>query len=185
MFIGFVSFVVVDSGKAEDMKPLPKMWTNQETKLLFFKRINNDKQFNSSKRHQTLWSSISSELLNEQGLNATPKQCENKFKSLKREYKATLDHNNRSGSNVKTFPFYEEFNNLYGYKASWKPGFTLSSTSIPTKDHVIPLSSQVNPPSRSNPNDNPPLSKKKKQVLPFLTGLKIMLSSRRNSSRSS
>ena len=184
MFIGFVSFVVVDSGKAEDMKPLPKMWSNQETKLLFFKRINNDKQLNSSKRHQTLWSSISSELLNEQGLNATPKQCENKFKSLKREYKATLDHNNRFGSNVKTYPFYEEFNNLYGYKASWKPGFTLSSTSKPTKDHVIPLSSQVNPPSRSNPNDNPPLSKKTNQVLPFLTGLKIMLSSRRNSSRS-
>lgn len=54
-------------------------------------------EFQSMKVHRTLWKSIQDKMTKE-GFAVTAKQCENKFKSLKRDYKATVDHNMKSGN---------------------------------------------------------------------------------------
>jgi hypothetical protein len=111
---------------------IPKVWPNKERAMLFSLRAEMEADFQSHKAHSTLWHLISDKL-KEQGCIATSVQCDNKFKSLKREYRVAIDHNQKSGNDKKTCPFYEEFNRLYGFKASTAPAFTMGSINV---DHV-------------------------------------------------
>jgi hypothetical protein len=63
----------------------------------------------------------------EKGIKYTGVQCANKWKSLKRDYTAVIDHNAKSGNEPKKCKFYTELNQLYGNKPSTKPGFCLDS----------------------------------------------------------
>ncbi|XP_021340226.1 uncharacterized protein LOC110441422 isoform X3 [Mizuhopecten yessoensis] len=66
--------------------------------------------------------------MNKKGYKYTPTQCENKFKSLKREYRNTVDHNSKSGNDKKSCPFFSEFQELYGMNASTRPSVAISSS---------------------------------------------------------
>lgn len=53
----------------------------------------------------------------------------NKWKSLKREYKAVIDQNAKTGNNnIKKCKFYEKCKNLYGNKPSTRSDFTMDSS---------------------------------------------------------
>lgn len=109
-------------------KELPKVWNKKETQLLFHARMKLEKEFSEARSHKTLWDKIAKELKSA-GCLVTARQCENKYKSLKREYRATIDHNSRSGNDRKSCAFFEEFSELYGMKAGSRPKFTIGSFS--------------------------------------------------------
>ncbi|XP_060563242.1 uncharacterized protein LOC132722723 [Ruditapes philippinarum] len=103
-------------------------WQPQATQLLVSMRIENDVKFHMQKTHSTLWDEISA-VLKEKGYIFTGKQCSNKWKSLKRDYRAVVDHNSKTGSDKKTCKFFDDFNQLYGNKPSTRPSFTINSGS--------------------------------------------------------
>ena len=96
-------------------------WSKDNTSLLFQLRMEKDSLFKGVKAHSTLWSAIAKEMSGITGLNITGEQCNNKFKSMKRAYIATVDHNKKTGSEPKTCPFFDEFNQILGSEASHTP----------------------------------------------------------------
>lgn len=90
-------------------------------------RIEDDLQFQLSKTHKKLWDRISTKLA-EKGYIYTGTQCQNKWKSVKREYRSVIDHNAKSGNEPKTCKFFDEMNNLYGNKPSTRPQFVLDTS---------------------------------------------------------
>jgi hypothetical protein len=61
-------------------------------------------------------------------IGVTSQQCSNKWKSLKRSYMETIDHNTKTGEAPKSCKYYSELNQLFGNKPSTKPDFTLHSS---------------------------------------------------------
>ena len=51
----------------------------------------------------------------------TGSQCESKFKNLKQNYTRMVDHNNVSGNNKKTCPYFEELSKIFGMTPCVKP----------------------------------------------------------------
>lgn len=105
---------------------MPKCWGREDTAHLVNLRLGMEEDFISPNRHKTLWAKIEKNM-KQAGYEATAKQCDNKFKALKREYKATVDYNSTSGNDRKTCPYFTEFNQMYGMSASVRPTFTLST----------------------------------------------------------
>ncbi|XP_070573584.1 uncharacterized protein [Ptychodera flava] len=93
----------------------PTKWPKGASTTLVQLRLNKDEEFHKHKVHKQLWNEINNEM-KDRGYTFTADQCLNKWKSLKREYKSTVDHNSHTGNNKKTCLFYEEFNRLYGNK---------------------------------------------------------------------
>ena len=56
------------------------------------------------------------------------KQVEQKFKNITKKFRDTKDHNNKSGSDRKTCPFYERMEELLGDRPKVVPRTTVSST---------------------------------------------------------
>ena len=130
------------------------MWNKTDSKLLFEARQALDREFSQARSHKPLWEKIS-EKLQKEGCKVTWKQCENKFKSLKREYRATVDHN-KSGNDRKECPFFDEFNELFGFKAASRPNFTIGSiqgeSQQSSSDEQIPVvaPSKIKPKRKSS-----------------------------------
>lgn len=71
-----------------------------------------EEKFSSGKySHKKIWEEISA-VLAEKGYMITGPQCAAKLRSLKKSYKSVKDHNNRSGSDRRTWQFYEVQENL-------------------------------------------------------------------------
>ena len=84
--------------------------------------------FKQNKTHTTLWNSISNDMEKQGYIGVTSQQCSNKWKSLKRSYMETIDHNTKTGEAPKSCKYYSELNQLFGNKPSTKPDFTLHSS---------------------------------------------------------
>ena len=87
----------------------------------------------------------------EEGIKYTGVQCANKWKSLKREYTAVIDHNAKSGNEPKKCKFYKELNQLYGNKPSTKPDFSFDSMGY-KKSHSTTTSTSDSSSSASIPS---------------------------------
>ena len=61
-------------------------------------------------------------------IGVTSQQCSNKWKSLKRSYMETIDHNTKTREAPKSCKYSSELNQLFGNKPSTKPNFTLHSS---------------------------------------------------------
>ncbi|XP_070552455.1 uncharacterized protein [Ptychodera flava] len=117
----------------------PTKWPKGASTTLVQLRLNKDEEFHKHKVHKQLWNEINNEM-KDRGYTFTADQCLNKWKSLKREYKSTVDHNSHTGNNKKTCLFYEEFNRLYGNKPSTRPDYTIeSSLKAGEGDSVAPV----------------------------------------------
>lgn len=53
-----------------------------------------------------------------------------KFQGLKRTYKATKDHNSKSGNNTRSWTYFDVMDDLLGKKAYINPVATVSSTGL-------------------------------------------------------
>ena len=56
------------------------------------------------------------------GCIVTAKQCENKYKALKMECRATFDHNSKCGHDRQSYTFFNEFSKLHVYMV-WSKQF--------------------------------------------------------------
>ncbi|XP_062606717.1 uncharacterized protein LOC134268476 [Saccostrea cucullata] len=136
-----------------------KVWTTKEAKALFEMRKEYEEKFGSMKCHKTLWAQISSSL-SKAGVVASAMQCSNKWKSLKREYKKTIDHNSHTGNEKKTCQFYEDFNEMYGHRSGTQPEFVMSSRS--TEKECRRKSDSHNDESLESPGPSSTKEKEKK-----------------------
>ncbi|XP_070549002.1 uncharacterized protein [Ptychodera flava] len=71
-------------------------------------------------KNKAVWKEISDKLI-ERNHNYSADSCERKFLNLKAAFTATTDHNNTTGNNRKSCPFYEEFARIYGMSHSVHP----------------------------------------------------------------
>jgi hypothetical protein len=114
------------SAATQDSQKKAMVWTDKTATLLVHIRIERDHLFLQRKGHKALWEDISREML-KNACQCTGEQCSNKWKSIKRLYMETVDHNSKTGNDHKTCKFYEELHALYGNKESTKPSFLIDS----------------------------------------------------------
>ena len=146
-------FGQADTGTTTKQKSTtPKFWTRSEAQLLLTTRLGMEAEFNGSKAHAVLWGKVKDSLLEAGLTNITSVQCSNKFKQMKREWRQILDYNSQTGVEPKTCSFFNEFNEVYGCKASSKPSFTLASatTTTPRERPRTPTEKRPETPSTSS-----------------------------------
>lgn len=103
--------------------------------------------------------------MKEKGYYYTGAQLSNKWKSIKREYKSTVDHNLKSGNSRKTCKFFDQLNNIYDTKPSTKPACVLDSdSSSGTSSNLEESIQDVN--SEQEERTGEPPHKKQKQNTP-------------------
>lgn len=108
-------------------------WPHEAILLLIEEYNIRKDDFNSGKTSQKkIWDAISKKLV-EKGFNVNGPQCMSKFAGLKRTYKATKDHNTKSGNNTKSWVYYDVMNELLGRKPFIEPVATVSSTGLTSK----------------------------------------------------
>lgn len=60
-----------------------------------------------------MWEQIAEAMRSDRGSSFSAKECETKFKNLKRSYTVCVDHNKISGNKPKKFSFFEELQELF------------------------------------------------------------------------
>lgn len=60
-----------------------------------------------TKRHSKIWDTITRDMNKINQIAVTGTQCQSKMNGLKKTYKKVLDHNNISGNNRKSWPYFE------------------------------------------------------------------------------
>ncbi|KAK9891726.1 hypothetical protein WA026_016522 [Henosepilachna vigintioctopunctata] len=103
-------------------------WPHEAILLLLDEYEKRQNDFNSGRiSKKKLWLDISAELKSH-GHNITGPQCLSKFSGMKKTYKKTKDHNNKSGNSAKHWPYLTLMDDLMGDKPSITPVAVCSST---------------------------------------------------------
>ncbi|KYQ49083.1 Putative nuclease HARBI1, partial [Trachymyrmex zeteki] len=105
-------------------------WTHNATVALIYEYKNNMKLFQSSTmRKEMVWKIISTNL-GQKNCHYTPKQCEFKFKNLKKKYHSKIDNMKAtsSGAAAIKFEYFDLFNEIFGHKPNVVPLATASSS---------------------------------------------------------
>lgn len=106
-------------------------WSSDEVKYLISLYEKNRVHFNNPKKtNRSTWATISQELNEAFSTNITWEQCEAKFKNLKKTYKSITDHNNTSGKERKTWPFFDLMDKLFYKDPAIQPLTVTTSGSI-------------------------------------------------------
>ncbi|KAF5274609.1 hypothetical protein FQA39_LY07221 [Lamprigera yunnana] len=74
-----------------------------------------------TKNFKATWDVIGKELSNLLNTEISPKNCENRWKVLDRNYKKWIDNKNSTGRGRKLFEFSKEMDDIYGKKRSINP----------------------------------------------------------------
>lgn len=80
-------------------------------------RLEMEEQFNDVKNNDVIWGQIT-KILNSHNIFVTVLQVIDKWKIFKKTYKKVLDDNSQKGNKETRWKFFEEFNNVYGIRAS-------------------------------------------------------------------
>ena len=106
-------------------------WTDNEVQALIsiFAEEEIQRELETAIRNEKVYLKISSRLC-ELGIIHTGKQCREKLKKLKQDYKKVKDHNNRSGSDRRTNKWFDRLDALLGHR----PAFSGAAV---TKDSAI------------------------------------------------
>ena len=116
-------------------------WSRNEVLFLLSLYKERENFFKDKKsKKKTLWEEISKEM-QEKGYGYTGAQCETKFKNLKQNFTKTVDHNNVSGNDKKTCPYFEELSDIFGMTPSVKPVAVCSNRAGPVGEDLIRTSS--------------------------------------------
>ncbi|KAK9979861.1 hypothetical protein ABG768_013269 [Culter alburnus] len=108
-------------------------WTDEEVQALLsvFAEEEIQWELETATRNEKVYLKMSSRLC-ELGIVHTGKQCREKLKKLKQDYKKIKDHNNRSGSDRRTNKWFDRLDALLGHRPSF-------SGSAVTKDSATAL----------------------------------------------
>lgn len=83
--------------------------------------IQGNPDFDGTKRNMKIFSCISAQLA-ELGITHTAKQCREKIKKLKQDYKRIRDHNNQSGSDRKKSKWYDLLDGIFSHRQAYVTG---------------------------------------------------------------
>ncbi|XP_025988002.2 uncharacterized protein LOC105206713 isoform X2 [Solenopsis invicta] len=115
-------------------------WSTAAVLLLLDTYKTFEDKFSSGKCSQKkIWEEIS-DVLAEKGHMITGPQCAAKLRSLKKSYKSVKDHNSRSGSDRRTWQFYEIMDEIFSKRAWCSPIAVASSTGLSIKQDKGPTS---------------------------------------------
>jgi len=95
-------------------------WSNEEvqTFLCVVAEEKIQRELDGATRNEKVYKEVS-ERLSKLGYNRTFRQCREKLKKLRSNYRAVKDaHNGRSGSNRKSWKWYEQMDGIYGHRPS-------------------------------------------------------------------
>ena len=108
------------------------VWTDKDTKY-FLQLIEQhyERMVNPRVKKTAIWVDIASEMI-EQGFLLTPKQCETKWKNLKRSFHDGEKHNKQSGNSRKDITFYDDLSRILGGKPTVRPVCLLESSGTTT-----------------------------------------------------
>lgn len=151
----------ITSKQPEELDRSSKLWKTSSVKRLIDLHIENEHKFNKQGcKKKVIWQEITDQI-NIMGNNFNYQQVEQKWKNLTKSFRATVDHNNKSGNDKKECPFFKELEEAYGYKANVKPVFTLGSI---TKDNDFGSDNESVAESdslgNSETSDSPPTKRK-------------------------
>lgn len=76
-----------------------------------------EEQFNDVKNNDVISGQIT-KILNSHNIFVTVLQVKDKWKNFKKTYKKVVDDNSQKGNKETRWKFFEEFNNVYGNRAS-------------------------------------------------------------------
>ncbi|XP_051990174.1 uncharacterized protein LOC127649210 [Xyrauchen texanus] len=147
------------------MEKYSDKWTDSEVQALFsiYSSEEIQRDFESSKRNSKVYTNISAQLC-EVGIQHNAKQCREKIKKLKQDYKKIKDHNNQSGSDRRTGKWFEAMDAILGHKPPYTGNVgrkastelmasdTDTSAEEPSIDYVL---------TDSNDEEEPPITMKK------------------------
>ncbi|KAM9425040.1 uncharacterized protein KZ484_006649 [Pholidichthys leucotaenia] len=91
-------------------------WTNEEVRT-FLSFVVNDhiqSELDGATCNEKIYQEVSDHMA-AQGYNRTAKQCHEKLKKMKSDYRAIKDHNGHSGASRKEWKWYEQMDALYGH----------------------------------------------------------------------
>lgn len=84
------------------------------------------------KSMKKLWEIVATDISNQYKITISASKCENRWKTLERNYKKVVDNNNKTGRDRKFFEYEAEFDMIYGKKKNITPTILLSSNSATT-----------------------------------------------------
>ncbi len=92
-------------------------WTDCEVQALLRIVTSEEIQrgFSTSKHNSKVYSNISAQLL-QVGVHHSAKQCREKLKKLKQDYKKIKDHNSQNSSDQRTGKWYASMDAILGHK---------------------------------------------------------------------
>jgi hydroxylamine reductase (hybrid-cluster protein) len=124
------------------------IWKEWEEKALINTMKEKGELFQQNKNHETIWNTISKGL-KDNGISVSTQQVKNKWKNLKKTYKRIIDENKSTGNGRSQWKYLDEFNDMYGHKASTIPALVFDSGNSAGKR----FSKQVKESNPENKND--------------------------------
>ncbi|XP_017482110.1 PREDICTED: myc protein-like [Rhagoletis zephyria] len=153
----------------EDFTPIqpseegPKMiWLEAPTKLMLSLLQELQPKVGKSvqvKDKTKMWKIIEERMAFE-GYNFSSVQIENKFRGLERQFKKTMLHNRRTGSNRETCPYQSELNDILGKRHSVNASYSLHSADV-TEPYLSESASDLDQPMQDEEIDVVSVSDKK------------------------
>lgn len=95
-------------------------WTDDEVQALLALYATEEvqREFEGTQKNLKIFAKIST-LLADSGIYHTTKQCREKIKKLKQDYKKIKDHNNHSGANQKTSKWFDSLDQILGHRPAY------------------------------------------------------------------
>ncbi|XP_018952447.2 trihelix transcription factor PTL-like [Cyprinus carpio] len=89
------------------------------------------RELDGATRNEKVFQEVA-QLLAAHGYHRTYKQCRDKLKKLKSDYRAIKDHNGRSGANRRTWKWFDQMDAIYGSRpaSNGREGALDSATSL-------------------------------------------------------
>ncbi|XP_071579077.1 uncharacterized protein [Temnothorax nylanderi] len=127
----YVADVFKAVGHALVQRSVPRI-VAESSRLITKFGVGKDKFSSGKYSHKKIWEEISA-ILVEKGHTMTGPQCAAKLRSLKKTYKSTKEHNNRSGNDRRPWQFYEVMDEMFSKRAWCSPIAVASSTGLSIK----------------------------------------------------
>ena len=103
------------------------IWTDVEEKRHISLRNTLDDEFHKSKNHESLWAKIHNTMVAE-GIVVSKAQVLNKWRNMKKKCREVKDANNKTGNSETTWKHENDFDDLFGHKASTQAACTFDSS---------------------------------------------------------
>ena len=71
-------------------------------------------------KKKAFWDKISKQM-NSKGYSFSGTKCETKVKNMKQTFTKTVDHNNITGNDRRTCPYYDELGDIFGMSLAVRP----------------------------------------------------------------